>query len=370
MTAKYILEQRIIGPRLQMDITEEDYNELAHAREVLSDALVFEQRYELLLGNFISMELGFTEISLRALIEPQFNYPEMAEALRQANRHIVNILTAMRGYADQVPQDFKCLELKPSFKSLAKAELTKLFERSSDYRFMYQLRNHVQHRATAIHGFEQAGAVSGDPNGWVETVKFYANKTSLGTDRDFDVRILDEQPEKIDVRRRSRQSMHEIGVAHLGLRKAITEHVARARSVFERAIHDYKESGAESVIGLCARRVGDADADVLVHLDWDDVRLRLLQKNERPPRLMPRRTHRQPKAEQIVALREEVQHSQAEAAATVFISKERWQDYEDGLAMPEGLFHLYKLQVGRHPTHSLRPVSPDDHQKPGSSDSL
>jgi hypothetical protein len=353
MTAEYLLEQRIIGPRLQMDITESRYQELAQAREVLSDALAFEQRYELLIGNFISMELAFTEISLRATVEPQFRYPEVAETIRQANRHVVNVLTSIRGYADQVPQDFKCLALEPRFKSVAEAELVKLFERSPDYRLVYELRNHVQHKATAIHGFEDAGTTN-DPNGWAEAVKFYASKASLSADRSFKTRTLDEQPAKIDIRRRVRRSVKEMGVTHLALREATSEHVARARFAFESAIKDYKEGGAESVLGLCARRAGAPDADVQVLLDWDDVRLQLVQKSNRPPKLWPSRTHLEPKTEQIVALRKEAEHSQAQAAAAVFVSEERWKDYEDGLAMPAGLYLLYQFQVGRHPTHSLR----------------
>lgn len=355
MAKKYILEQRILGPRLQMDIDEKRYNELAHAREVLSNALVFEQSYELLLGNFISMEFAFTEICLRATLEPQYKYAEMAEILRQADRHIVNILTAMRGYADQVVQGFKCLDLNPDFREIAKAQLSRIYDRSPDYQFMYELRNHVQHRATAIHGFEGADPNSDDPNGWVETIKFYASNISLSSDRVFKQRVLDELPEKIDIRRCARQSVKEMGEAHLALRSEIAEHVARARSTFESAIRDYTEGGAESVIGLCARRVGDADADIQVLLNWDDVRLQLIEKNGNPPQLWPSRTHREPKTEQIVALREQAQHTQAQAAATVFVPEKRWRDYEAGLPMPEGLFHLYQLQIGSHPTHRLQP---------------
>lgn len=356
MTAEYILEQRIIGSRLQMSISEERYKELAQARKVLSEALTFEQRYELLLGNFISMELALTEICLRAKVEPQYGYLDWSKTLEKANRHVVNLLTAMRGYADQVLQDFKCLELEPSFGSVAKLELGKMFDRSPAYRFMYALRNHVQHKATAIHGCEGNDDRRGEANSWIDTVKFFANKSTLSADKDFKTRLLDEQPDKIDIRRLARQSVQEVGVAHLTLRKLAEEHVARARSAVETAIRDYKEAGAQSIIGLGARRVGDADADVPLLLDWDDVRLQLVDKSGSPPRLWPSGTHREPKAEEIVALREEAKQTRAQAAAIVFVSEERWQDYEDGLPMPEGLFHLYKLQLGRHPTHSLLPL--------------
>jgi len=354
MAKKYILEQRILGPHLQMDIDEKRYNALAHARKVLSNALVFEQSYELLLGNFISMELAFTEICLRATLEPQYKYAEMAEILRQADRHIVNILTSMRAYADQVVQGFKCLDLNPDFGKKAKAQLSRVYDQSPDYQFMYELRNHVQHRATAIHGFEGSDAKSDDPNGWVETIKFYASNVSLSADRVFKQRVLDELPEKIDIRRCARQSVQEIGKVHLALRSEISEYVAQARSTFESAIRDYIEGGAESAIGLCAQRVGDADGDVQVLLNWDDVRLELIEKNSSPPRLWPSRTHREPKKEQIVALREQAQQTQAQAAVAVFVPEKRWRDYENGLPMPEGLFYLYQLQIGRHPTHHLQ----------------
>lgn len=360
MSAEYILEQFIIGPRLKLNISEERYKELAHARNVLSEALAFEQRYELLLGNFLAMELAFTEICLRTKVEPQHRYMDSAEILEQANRHVVNTLTAMRAYADQVVQDFKCLELAPSFSQVAKSELNEAFSRSLDYRFMCSLRNHVQHKATAVHGFVANDDGMRDANGWVETVKFYANKVTLGADRDFKLRVLDEQPQKIDIRRRARRSVQAIGEVHLALRNLSKDQVARARSAIELAIREYKEAGAESIIGLGARRVGDTTADVALLLDWDDVRLRLVNKNSGPPRLWPRHSHREAKAEEIIALREAMEQTQAQAAALVFVTEDRWQDYEDGLPMPEGLFLLYKLQVGRHPTHTLQQTNAVD----------
>ena len=337
-----------------MSIFEELYKQLAHARKVLSEALAFEQRYELLLGNFISMELTLTEVGLRAKVEPQYRYSDLAEIRETANRHVVNLLTAMRGYADQVLQDFKSLAMDPPFGSVAKIELARVFDHSPDYQFMYALRNHVQHKATAIHGLEGNEDRGGDANSWAETVKFFVNKATLSADKDFKAQVLNKQSEKIDIRRRARRSVQEVGVAHLALRKASEEQVVRARAAVESAFHSYKEAGAKSVIALCARRVGDADADIPLFLDRDDVRLQLINKNANPPRLWPRGTYRAPKTAQIVELREEMKHTRAQAAALVFVSEEIWQDYEDGLPMPEGLFHLYCLQIGRHPTHRLQ----------------
>lgn len=360
MPTQYILEQFIVGPHLQLSISEERYKEIAHARNILSEALTFEQRYELLLGNFLAMELAFTEICLRTKVEPQHQYVDSAEILEKANRHVVNLLTAMRAYADQVVQDFKCLELEPSFSEMAKSELRDAFSRSPEYRFMCSLRNHVQHKANAVHGFLAHDDGMKDANGWVETVQFYAKKLTLKTDKNFKPRVLDEQPEKIDIRRRARRSVQAIGEVHLALRNRSKDQVARARSVIELAIYDYKEAGAKSTIGLGARRVGDTSADITLLLDWDDVRLRLVDKNSSLPRLWPSRSHSEPKVEEIIALREAMEQTPSQAAALVFVTEDRWRDYEDGLPMPEGLFHLYKLQVGQHPTHTLQQLNVDE----------
>lgn len=356
MTAKYVIEQIILGDRLQMSISEDRYNELAHAREVLSDALVFEQRYEMLLGNFITMELELSQACLRAKVEHQYRYSDISALMETANRHVVNLLTAMRGYVNQVNRDFRSLTIEPSFSSVVQDELKKVFERSPDYRFMYHLRNHAQHKATTIHSFEIDENRGLDGNGWADAMRFFADKVTLSSDTNFDVRVLNEQPEKIDVRRSARRSVRELGVAHFVFRKASEEHVAWACSTIEAAIGAYKAAGAESVIALGARRVGDAKADIRLLLDWDDVRVHLVNKNKAPLQFWPRANHRSPTVAQIVELRDKMKHSCAQAAALVFISEESWRDYEDGLPMPQGLFHLYCLQIGQHPAFTLQPV--------------
>ena len=136
MEKKYILEQRVLDPHLRMDIDEQRYNILADARFVLSDALAFEQGYELMLGNFLEMEMAFTEISLRATLEMDHQHPTLAGTMREANRHVINVLTAMRSYVDQMPQLFEALDLTPKFKVLVKTALNDMhFARNYEYRY-------------------------------------------------------------------------------------------------------------------------------------------------------------------------------------------------------------------------------------------
>lgn len=352
MESKFILEQRVLNPHVQMDIDEQRYNSLAKARSVLSDALAFEQGYELLLGNFIEMEMAFTEIGLRATLEMDHQHPTLAGTMREANRHIINVLTGMKGYVDQVPQLFKELDLSPKFADTVKGELNNLHAASLDYRFVYELRNHTQHQGTAVHGFEASLVLTSDSNGWAEAVSLLARKDELANS-DFKPKVLAEQPDKIDVRRRVRMSVKALGCVHMKLRACLAPHVDAARATFDAAISDYLSAGATSVVGLAACSLGNRKADVSVLLDWDDVRRSLVNKNNQPPSLWARHSPNEPTVDDIIALRTAVGDTVGQAARRVFVNEARWAEWESGLPMPQGLFTLYQLQVGKHPRYEI-----------------
>jgi len=353
---KFILEQRVLSSHVQMSIDEQRYNALANARYVLSDSLAFEQGYELLLGNFIEMEMAFTEIGLRATLEMDHRYPKVAGTMREANRHVINVLTAMRSYVDQVPQLFKALVLSPKFAATVKSELNDMHFASLDYQFLCELRNHAQHQGTVVHGFETALVLRSDSNSWAEAVSLYASKSELAAGG-FKAKILAQLPDKIDVRQRVRMSMLAIGGVHLKLRTLLAKQVDAARAAFDTAISDYRAAGATSVVGLAARRDGDKKADVPVLVDWDDDRLSLVNKNSQPPRLWARPKHDEPTAADIIALRTAAGDTIAQAAKQIFVNEARWSEWEAGLPMPQGLFTLYQLQVGKHPTHQVTPLA-------------
>ncbi len=98
-----------------------------------------EQRYEVLLGNFLAMELAFTEIGLRAKVEPQHRYLNLAEILETANRScVVNTLTAMRAMPTKwcrTSNAWSCFPYQPGGQVGTKNEA---FSRSLDYRFTAQ----------------------------------------------------------------------------------------------------------------------------------------------------------------------------------------------------------------------------------------
>lgn len=108
---RHYLRRHALDPQVILEIDEARYVRLADARKTLVDAGAFEQRYELLLGNFLAYEMFCAETSLRGSVELDFRYQTWARVISEANRHAVNFLTTTRQYADHVVRDFTHLPL-------------------------------------------------------------------------------------------------------------------------------------------------------------------------------------------------------------------------------------------------------------------
>jgi len=352
-TATYVLEQRILGPRKQLSIAEGEFLAIGEARLVLSEALEFEQRYELLVGSFIAMEMALVELCLRSTIEPQYAYADLAKVIQEANRHIVNLLTAARSYIDQVKQDFKTLPLTPTFTETASGLLSQEYDSSLEYRFMEALRNYTQHRAFPATRFSGAAGLDYDANGWVESLTISAKKDELFQDKKFKQKFLEALPADVDLRHASREYVRCLGKAHIALRKVVAPTVAKARALLDTTIATYGDGGAHPTLGLCARRLGAQPQDIPVITDWDDVRAKLAMKNSRPADLWPRQRGREPSGADLRCLRERVGHTVQQAAQRAALPPKRWEQYEAGLRIPETVHVFYMLQTDQHPTHEV-----------------
>ncbi|MCW0454674.1 hypothetical protein NG825_00680 [Xanthomonas sacchari] len=282
----YFLRGAHIGPQNIIEIDGVRYEILANARKTLVDAGAFEQRYELLLGNFTAFEMFCAEVSLRGTFELESRYEKWAEVLSEANRYTINFLTTARLFADHVVRDFNHLVLQEPFADVAKRLLSKAYDETLGYQFVCELRNHVQHRAVAVHG------IKGRPKGasWPEKSMIYCRKQLIMDDKgSFKMRVLDQLNEDIDLLTMFRAYMVSINQVQLALRKIVRLACIESREAIELAMKDYASaqngSGAATgrVIGLTAVKgeVGNFSDPILLILDWDDARVAWGDKNSR-----------------------------------------------------------------------------------------
>ncbi len=282
MEGQYWLRRAVLGPQAPLSISEERYNLLRNARSTLVDAGAFEQKYEILLGNYIELEKFCTEWSLRREIEADHRYEIWAKVLLDANRYIMNLLSAGRSYTDHVVRDFKHLSLVPTFQEQANNFMREAYDRSASYRFVCALRNYVQHRAAAVHGIT-SGTKS---ECWADRMIIYCIKEKLREDGDFKATVLAEAESKTDLRKTFRGYMREVSEIHIGLRRLVAEACLQARTVHQDAIVDFVaaqgsgENGRPELgLSIC-RKLEETFVDVHpVLLEWDDARVILSEKN-------------------------------------------------------------------------------------------
>lgn len=94
MTRRYWLYRRAIGPQIPIEISEARYKELASARLTLTDAASFEQKYDLLLGNYMAFESWAATYSIGAVVTFDHSYDAAIKTFGEANRHVMNLLSS------------------------------------------------------------------------------------------------------------------------------------------------------------------------------------------------------------------------------------------------------------------------------------
>lgn len=150
----FYLQPAMLSAPPPMEISEEEYLSLHSARKVLNAAFSFEENYDLLVGNYIEIENAALGLTTATMARQLYEYDEMFELTSEMNRRAVNFLSTARLFVDQILQRIRGCGAD---KTAIKKRLSEAYDASFDYRFMEQLRNHVQHSGSAIHGISFGG---------------------------------------------------------------------------------------------------------------------------------------------------------------------------------------------------------------------
>lgn len=281
MEPRFWLRRATIGPQVMVPIDANRYASLCEARATFIDAGAFEQRYEILVGNHLALEQFCAEWSLRHKVEMDHRYERGARIILEASRHVMNLLSAARAYADHVARDFVHLGLSPPFKEQAESLMSEEYDRNLSYRIVCALRNYVQHRATPVHGVTQRN------NGcWADALAIYCQKKTLMEEGKFKATVLADMEDQTDLKVVAREYMHGVSSVHVELRKRVDDYCREARRLHEEAITQFVAAQAEPEPGtpgigltVCREINGKyVDAHPIL-LAWDDVRHLLAKKN-------------------------------------------------------------------------------------------
>ena len=280
---KYLVTRRAVRGDATIPITRNEFIALKKATHVLSAGLDVEQQYEVLLSNYEDFEKEIMDVATEFML---YVPNEFRQYHARLNKRIINLLTTSLLYKDQVKQRVRAI-LRSSDEEVDKLEalFTEKYDKHLEYRFMEQLRNHVQHFGFPVDRVTFSG--------WVEhmhqvnmelpsTIEFSSEKKRLQENVKFKKSVIEELDDTVDLKQMTRKYVECLSEIHGSIRTMVLGKLTEARSLIEECINRYRNEVDKTVnyVILTAFEEGEEDKDqVRLLLNWDDLRLELTDKN-------------------------------------------------------------------------------------------
>ncbi len=282
MSSKYILTVSSMGASPVIEIRGEDFSRLKQSRNILSHALAIEEKYEILVSNYMELEKKSISNSVSAMIRSKTEYGDFFELRLALNIKVVNLLTSVRLYTDQLTNHTRsCVPDDPQIKEKTKKLFSTEYDKWFEYRFMEALRNHVQHRGMPVHSV-MTNAEENSDGLWVHSLYFTTRKHELILEGGFKKAILFEMPDDVNLLFFVRSYIRSISLIHAQARDLIEENVFSAREALDKKTKEYELANKNKrVLGLTAYETKDGNKtdEVMLWTPFDDSRIRLIKRN-------------------------------------------------------------------------------------------
>ena len=285
MPQQFLLKALTLDQRPEVEISEECFCGLKSAKQTLLKALACEEKYEMVIHNYLVLEKEFSGIAIQEMIRSSFREHNFLDLRLSANINIANLLTSARLYTDSLHKDIStCLQNSGDSEKKIKKIVREEYRNNFHYRFIHALRNYVQHEALPTHGIRTGERLT--KNKQVEGYSDFSVNKKMLSEGNFSRKILDEMEGDVNLIFAIRHYIEAVNKIHIQARGLIEPRVAEARRCVEEAINKYKAANAEnnSVIALYAISCNGVNSEIEkfslpVLLDRDDTRLYLKEKN-------------------------------------------------------------------------------------------
>jgi hypothetical protein len=284
MPKEYILKQSTFGQCPILPIDSQKFLRIKDSRQILLESMATEEEYEMVIRNIVELEKESVSASVLSMVRDYRSHLDFFDARLALNIRFMNLLTSVRLYIDRLlPHCRVCSHNSSDVEEELKILIHAIYDKNFDYRFMEELRNHVQHHGAPVHLMSYGSRwTSLDDKGLMEyALRLFAEKSILALDRKFNKNILNEMPGKVELISSSRGYIEALSLIHVSLRQMISSSVGDARAVIQRALNDYKAISNKDVIGLvaCVYDGNTKIEEVPILLIWDDIRIQLEKRN-------------------------------------------------------------------------------------------
>lgn len=285
----FFIKQMILDPTIALRIDESEFYSLKHSKDILLSAKAIEEKYDILVSNFLEFEKEILSQLAQQMIFTQETYQQSYELQSTLNRRVVNLLTSTKLYYDQIEKHVRiCMHGDHDCGRQAKIYFSTEYDTHFEYRFMEALRNHVQHYGLAVHSLSLQSKWVGphEDHQLINQIKIFATKHDISLNSGFKKTVFHEMPERVEIIKAIRIYIGCFSNVHIKIRTLISENVSSSRVNVENALNNYKETNSGNAIGASAYivNVDNPTAKPIEQfallLDWDDVRVGLVNKNK------------------------------------------------------------------------------------------
>lgn len=243
-------------------ISEKKYHDIINARLNLVKALIIEEKFNLLIENYLEFEKELTNITFDKMLFPNhiLDWLISVNDIHLINRRLINLLTTSRLYIDQIKHDISSLydenlELLEKIKTKISSE----YDSKLGYRALEALRNYVQHRSLPVHLLSYTTEnVDKTSNIQIKNViNPKINISELEDDTKFKKSVLKELKllgKQIDLKLLIREYIQSLENIHIFIRELLHNDISRwdkcIDNVYKKFEKQYGQSNKISIIEL------------------------------------------------------------------------------------------------------------------------
>lgn len=237
-----------VGPRVNVPISEDRFNQVKDAQEFLLNVVAIEQKYDIILENYYEYEIEVSRIATKSMMFDHVDHIEMRNNLGLINRRIINLLTACRLYQDQSIHHIRQMFGENSEQEAAVGKVrSESYDTYIEYRTLEALRNYVQHYGYPAHRSTYASKKvdKGEDVRLQYQYLIFSDVSELAEDKRFKASVLKElrsNGERIVLNHYVRRYIDEISKAHFLLREMSEQNTLQCKLAVAHLIGLYLEN--------------------------------------------------------------------------------------------------------------------------------
>lgn len=283
---EFFVREMTYGDHPEVEITREEFEQIQCGKKVLHASRSIEEKYDILLENYIQFEQDVALVCINEMVRGHDGYEDAYMTVRDINVRVSTLLSAARMYTDHLAADIGAFTNNEWNAPEYLANKLKEYRRDKYFRLVEGIRNYAQHVSmpisnTAIGG--QWSVSEGKKHTSYHAISMVCSKQDLSRKQELARTTLTEFEDEIELKFALGKYISALGKLHNDIRRDVKIQVDKSRLNFEKWIANYAKRMTikETPSSLTAMRVEDGAIaeSVEIHLNWDDVRLKLVRRN-------------------------------------------------------------------------------------------